>query len=357
MNNRYIFNNKLKYRLIRHLTYWIFIYFIFTIPEVIISNVTDHLWINLIYIPFHILGTYILLYVFLPIFINKNQKILPVGVFLIFFIILWSCLFIFADTIIKNIIEKRNLTLPYSIPNLSRRIYNMSILFFTITSIPVIITLAKKWYLSSLKMSESKREHIKSKLFALKNQLHPHFLFNTLNNIYSLSIDSNNAKLSNSISRISEILQYMIYKCDCNYISLVEELKIINYFIELEKLRYSDINIQINIDENLNGEVIPPLMIFTFIENAFKHGIKSTLKNKYLFVSLKKDKKNLMFHLKNSKGTKLNYNTAKNNGIGIKNTIERLNLVYGENNFSIKINNETAFYEVFLKLKTMKNEI
>ena len=187
----------------------------------------------------------------------------------------------------------------------------------------------------------------------LKGQIHPHFLFNTLNNIYTMSLDCNNHELSESIAKMSDILRFTLYECNSLLIPIEKELKIIYDYIYLEKLRYSNIKIDITTPKKFNSAYIIPLILFPFIENAFKHGTSKTVKNKWLKIILFVENDILHFNVKNSKKpdeayTKKNYNYSK--GIGINNATKRLDLFYGKSNYLLEINNNDVFFEINLNL-------
>src|SRR5690606_29557778 len=120
----------------------------------------------------------------------------------------------------------------------------------------------------------------------LKSQTNPHFLFNTLNNIYSLARDKSDLA-PESIMRLSKILRYMLYETSGAYIAIEQELKIMTDYIELEKLRYDD-SLRVNFNHNIEDlrQALPPLLLIPLVENAFKHGVSETRNQPYVDIHL-----------------------------------------------------------------------
>ncbi|MEP7094332.1 MAG: histidine kinase [Flavobacterium sp.] len=173
------------------------------------------------------------------------------------------------------------------------------------------------------------KEKAELELKALKTQLNPHFLFNTLNNIYSLSI-IDAGKTSESISRLSNILDYILYKGHKKLIAVSEEIKVIRDYIELEKLRY-DSRLQLRIEEKMSSEnLVPPLLFLSLVENAFKHGAANITGDIYISVFVETDVEKSILKVENSfMPKKIN----EKNGLGLKIIQEQLKIIYGDRSF------------------------
>lgn len=192
------------------------------------------------------------------------------------------------------------------------------------------------------------KEKSELELKTLKAQLNPHFLFNTLNNIYSLSV-INSDKTSESISRLSDILDYILYKGQNNLVSVKDEMKIIDDYIELEKLRYDD-RLRIEKKENIEfPSLIPPLLYLSVVENAFKHGAGKTSGEIEIKISIAADKNGCTFKVENSSFEK---SPDERPGIGLKNIKKQLELNF-QNQYSLKIKQEknTFSLEIFTPRK------
>jgi len=167
----------------------------------------------------------------------------------------------------------------------------------------------------------------------LRSQTNPHFLFNTLNNIYSLARDKSDLA-PKSILQLSKILRFMLYETDGAFINIEQELKIIDDYIALEKLRY-DNSLQINIDYNVKDmkQSIPPLLLISLVENAFKHGVSESRGQAYVDIHLTINNKLLTFVVKNSSEVTGEEEVKEN--IGLSNIRRQLELLYKDYDLSI----------------------
>lgn len=168
----------------------------------------------------------------------------------------------------------------------------------------------------------------------LKSQTNPHFLFNTLNNIYSLAMNKSDLA-PESILRLSKILRFMLYETGGDYISVEKECEIISDYIALEKLRYDD-NLELNFNyqiEDMN-QVLPPLLLIPLVENAFKHGVSETRSQPFVDVHLSVEKQLLTFIVKNSTENETLEKAVKEN-IGLSNLRRQLELLYTDYKLSV----------------------
>lgn len=186
------------------------------------------------------------------------------------------------------------------------------------------------------------KEKAELELKSLKSQLNPHFLFNTLNNIYSLSI-SNSDKTSQSISQLSDILDYILYKGQKKWVSVAEELNIIDDYIALESLRYSDERLKITWKKVLtSANFIPPLLYLTLVENAFKHGAGNSSKQTEIKLELETNAQHSVFRIQN---TYSNISGHNEKGIGLQNIKRQLEHYYPEH-FTFHISQENNIFNV-----------
>jgi len=184
------------------------------------------------------------------------------------------------------------------------------------------------------------KENVQNQLAFLRNQVSPHFFMNTLNNIHSLiDIDAGEAK--DSIIKLSKLMRHLLYESEAEQTPLKKEVEFIRSYINLMKLRFTDkVEIEVAIPENLPDKTIPPLLFTSLIENAFKHGI-SYKHPSFIRINLSVADGRLNFDIANSKQVKdVNDSTQ---GIGLKNTRQRLDLLYaGDYAFDIS-ENENEF--------------
>lgn len=181
----------------------------------------------------------------------------------------------------------------------------------------------------TIKLQHIEQQKVHAELQALKAQINPHFLFNTLNNIYSHSLEKS-PQTPQMILKLSSLMSYILYDCHEKYVPLTNELEFIRNYIELEKLRFEDfIDVQLYIDEQYTTSKIIPLLLIPFIENAFKHGGSKGSNKRYVCVTIVVHKSYIQCVVKNSIGeTNFASTICKESGIGIENVKKRLDLLY-----------------------------
>lgn len=190
----------------------------------------------------------------------------------------------------------------------------------------------------------------------LNSQINPHFLFNTLNNIYALSI-KDKEKTIIGIETLESLIEYIHKKSHSEFIPLNDEIKFLNSYIELELLRYQKPTPDIHIE--VNGEIdkvyIAPLILITFVENAFKHGVKNNKTNPFIHISIEVVENKIVFEILNSVPDKTVPSQHdldhKIGGIGIQNTIRRLELLYPDNH-KLRISHKGRVHSVELSINT-----
>ncbi len=181
----------------------------------------------------------------------------------------------------------------------------------------------------------------------LKSQTNPHFLFNTLNNIYSLARDKSDLA-PESILRLSKILRFMLYETAGDYIALEQELKIISDYIALERLRYDEsLRVNFNYDIEDMKQAMPALLLIPLVENAFKHGVSETRDRPFVDVHLSVNKRQLTFIVKNSTEESADDRGVKEN-IGLSNLRRQLELQYTD--FSLGVQPGERIFTAILKI-------
>ena len=206
------------------------------------------------------------------------------------------------------------------------------ILFFIVyTIITMLLKLSKSWFVVSQlqkELLEKEKQKTEVELKALKAQINPHFFFNTLNSIYSMALDKDE-RLPNTVLQLSDLMRYFLYESKDNFIPLEKELEVINNYIALQKIRSdSQLNIEINITGQVNGQRIAPLLLITFLENAFKHGVKGRSGRSFIRLEIAIEKNKLLFSVENNKGTVDEIKTGDHGGLGLGNVKRQLELLY-----------------------------
>ena len=312
-----------------YLSLWLFIE-ILTNPETFLQRVVNNIWL----ISFLVVNNFILFEYTIPFLKLAWKRILLAPVFIWFHLMLYSFgLFAWRFIGIKLNIYFELLThesvlkgVEYHMP------YSMfSVIFFAVIKYTYDY---KKLKAAAQQLRIEKQE---AELNYLKSQTNPHFLFNTLNNIYSLARDKSDLA-PESILRLSKILRFMLYETGGQFIAIEQELKIIGDYIDLEKLRYDQfLLVNFNYDVEDMKQSIPPLLLIPLVENAFKHGVSETRRNPFIDIHLSVKNRNIKLIVKNSFEGVLGEQKVKEN-IGLSNLRRQLELLYSEFNLSFEQN-------------------
>jgi two-component system, LytTR family, sensor kinase len=225
------------------------------------------------------------------------------------------------------------------------------LIFFMAVGISTSIAAVQKWQADEQLRLKLMEQQVNSELTYLKAQINPHFFFNTLNNIYALTnIDVEKAKTA--LLKLSRMMRYVLYETEKNHTLLSKELDFIKDFIELMKMRLSSrVKLNIQIPDKIEEAEIAPMLILPFIENCFKHGISSQ-KESEIVISLSKNKDRLVLETQNTIfNSSENTPEGKSSGIGLINTMRRLELLY-PNKFQLTFDRENPEnqYRVYLNI-------
>jgi LytS/YehU family sensor histidine kinase len=239
-------------------------------------------------------------------------------------------------------------------PNLSWNVFFFrsldNILFNlpTIGGIALAIKLLKYWYSKRREEQQLIISKANAELQLLKAQVHPHFLFNTLNNIYSFILTAS-PKAPEMIKKLSGLLHYIIYECNQPQVSLEKEFNMLHDYMALEKIRYGEqMDMTTNIQGNYRNKTIAPLLLIPFVENSFKHGTSKMLSRSWVSLNIVIENESLYFRIKNSKPEEYMHSGGKN-GIGLSNVQKRLQLLYPGRN-ELKMTAGPDHFSVLLKL-------
>ena len=195
------------------------------------------------------------------------------------------------------------------------------------------------------KLIALEKENLEQQLEYLKYQINPHFFMNTLNNIHAL-VDIDPEKAKDTILELSKMMRFVLYEGDKRGVPLNREFDFIRNYITLMRLRYTDkVKITVELPTETPDKLVPPLMLITFIENAFKHGI-SYQHESFIDVKVGIEHERLRFQCRNSKADKPN---QEKGGVGLANVKQRLHLLY-DNNFTLHIQDEPDIYNVELTI-------
>lgn len=225
--------------------------------------------------------------------------------------------------------------------------YHQNFLRFLFIPIPVFGALwaYEQWrWLQILKADKAKAE-----LTLLKNQINPHFFFNTLNNLYGLAVEKSDQAPA-MILKLSDIMRYTIYEGNADYVALKDEVAYLEDYIELHKIRYQKkVNISIRKDLQ-HAHKIAPLLLVIPLENAFKHGVEKLVEDAYIDLEISTTSEGIIFRISNNYES----NGAGSEGIGLDNLKKRLALIY-PNQHQLEITKTADVYTVSLQIES--NEI
>ncbi|WP_221389544.1 sensor histidine kinase [Dyadobacter sp. NIV53] len=222
------------------------------------------------------------------------------------------------------------------------------VLFVVVWAVALATRISEQWRLSEKRVILSEADKAQAELSFFKAQINPHFLFNTLNNIYSLAI-SNSEHTAPSILKLSKMMRYITEEATENFVPLEDEIICLENYVDLQRLR---LNAKTKVDFNVKGSFvnkkIAPLILMTFVENAFKYGVSNRYEN-LIEINVDVTEKTILFFCKNTIFQTNVQNERK--GIGIANTQKRLDFLY-PNRYEFKINQQEKIFEVNLELQT-----
>ena len=213
------------------------------------------------------------------------------------------------------------------------------------------VNLGVKYYVKSLRsermMAQMKAENLERQLETLRYQINPHFFMNTLNNIHALvDIDPEQAKTS--IEEFSKMMRFILYEGDRPTIPLSKELEFLRHYVALMKMRYADsVRIDLSLPEEDSGAEVPPLVLASFVENAFKHGI-SYEKPSFVRLAVSLEDGKIAFKCVNSRQGE---EQVRSHGVGLANVRGRLDLLYGDR-YTLHIDQNAEVYDILLLLPT-----
>lgn len=231
--------------------------------------------------------------------------------------------------------------------------YNHVLASILISGFAMGLGVMKKLKLNEEKQKELEKEKLNSELAFLKNQVSPHFFFNTLNNIYSLiGIDGPTAQ--DSVLKLSKLMRYLLYESEHGETLMSHEIDFMNNYIDLMKLRLSPrVELQIDFPKEFPDFTIPPLLFVPFVENAFKHGVSSRDRS-FINIQMKIDDDRIHFYSENSIGKVSQPDDLQHSGIGLENVKKRLNLLFPEQH-ELKIEQHEEIFSVKLSIEIKKS--
>lgn len=337
-----------NYRIFQHIMFWLSYVMLFGLVYGKFGNNYPYYFLeSLGMVPFVMASTYITIYLILPFYLKKQYFLL-------------SLIFFLGTLLLTCTLQRMFLRYINALEINITKIYDLSFLSLFLETnfmvgIAMAIKLIKIWFKQEKEKFEIEKRTLQSELNLLKAQIHPHFLFNTMNNLYSLSL-SQSAKTSEGIAKVSDLLRAVLYDCNEAYIDFEKEIAFISNYIDLQKLRYDNrLMFNFELEGDPKGKRIAPMLYITFIENCFKHGSFNDPELPWIHIFFKISDREISFSAENSKPQLIPPKVAEGkNGIGLENVRKRLEILY-KNNYSLNINESDTNYKVELNLKTTGN--
>lgn len=324
---------------LRHAIFWISVYLLWTYMKSSRVHYSVYLLINLLNVGIYMAAYYGLKHVQLPAFYSKGKMVKFV------LSLIFSSVVLYTIWRVAGVLAFDKMRGFRSMPFMSFVDYmTQTVQFYS----PAMALLAWESHRARQKeqarIQELEKEKLSTELKFLKAQLNPHFLFNTLNNLYSYVV-TNSPKAPDMILRLSGILDYVLYKSQQKSVPLKEELDAIEHFLELEKIRYGE---RLEVTYNRAGNMsvlISPLLLLSLVENAFKHGASGDIDQPKITIDIKELNASIVCQVWNTKSQyQGELNDSYKKGIGLSNIKRQLNLIYPKHHELVIKNEEESFH-------------
>jgi sensor histidine kinase YesM len=291
-----------------------------------------------------LLLTYFIIYVTLPRLFKDNQRRWPVVLqataAILATIVLYRVVFVYY---INTLVYRNMLTARPLFHVTSVLLAVMDIGF--VSGIAIALKLLRTQLATRLREKHLVKEKLEAELQFLRHQTNPHFLFNTLNNIYALA-RKKSEHTPEVVLRLSKLLRFMLYESRNDRITVSDELKILDDYLELEKMRYERLTVHFQKDIDNGAQTIAPLLLLPFVENAFKHGASESRFDSFIYMQVKLQQGMLTFNIENTREGDAD-GTIKDN-IGLRNVRRQLELMYKD--YDLQLHNQQHIFTVRLSI-------
>ncbi|TPN83457.1 sensor histidine kinase [Aquimarina algicola] len=345
-------DNNYNITLKHHLIFWL-VYFIFTtfrwgsyFNDYVYSFKTTVLGFAI-----HMTLCYFNIYFLMPKFVYKRKYILYIILVIASLYVMLLVKFYLTYFLVSHNVwpegpaVTNELTFNYAIEMMLGELYVMTFV--------AAIKVTLDWLREHKKLVDVEKLQLETELRFLRTQISPHFFFNTLNNIYSLSVEKSD-KTPKTILKLSELMRYLLHETKQKRQSLTNEIMYLQNYVDLERIRYGDaLNVSINISGDIENKQIAPMLLLTFIENSFKHGANKNLGQINIDIDFKVVDDFLYFRISNPIPSTTNHDQLwfQPKGIGIENVKKRLELGYNKEDYHLDLKTEHNQYIVNLKIK------
>lgn len=352
-NNKFL-DRILQNRPLTHVTFWVAFSLIFILLAALNDgSFKEHLINYAALLPAQVLAAYTLVYYQVPKLLLKKKYLLfaisfVVSVYVFAVIARLSVIYI-AEPFTRTDFEQESVLEIISDPFFLFAVYFPVV--YVIVFLMLAIKIIKERFEARHDIQVLEKEKTTNELKFLKAQIHPHFLFNTLNNLYALTLAKSDLA-PKVVVKLSEMLDYMLYQCNEPRIAIEKEIDLLQGYIELEQLRYGDkFELVFNHQVDLPNTKIAPLILLSIVENAFKHGASANPVNPKVHIDLEVKDEDLLFKVFNTKPEKVQQKLGEetHNGIGKSNVNRQLELNY-PNKYSLDIEDTKKTYLVTLNV-------
>jgi len=342
-------------RICLHLIFWLIVGYFYYL---VFSRNSDFPKVSLIFtmglLPVAILETYVFNYILIPRYLSPKRyfRFFYLSAMTVLVSTWLSFLIVFYALI--NLLLTESAIEP-AILNPELQVISLNFIVF----LAIAIKQVKRTFYMQLEKNELEKTQLstelklkEAELKLLKAQVHPHFLFNTLNNLYGLTLEKSD-EAPQLVLQLSEILDYILYRCDAPRVLLSEDLSNLRNYIDIEKIRYSEkLELQTEITNKTGNLKIAPLLLLPFVENAFKHGVSHYPGIAFVRILATIIENKLIFEIENTRNPLAKKNENGSNGIGMKNVKRRLDLLYPQKYIlSVKEKNDTFSVNLTLELE------
>lgn len=317
-------------RILLHCIYWISFLLLYVSSKSEDTSYYDFTFIYTWKILAQVTSAYGLIYWIIPQTLNKKKYLLFIlcatGWLYFVFALLMTLKYYYLEPKFPGFFDDW-LGHKMSVPE---RLTSFKLIFreFSFITYPIIILGFISFNRKQQRLLMLEEEKKSMELKVLKNQLNPHFLFNTLNNLYTLTLKKDD-KAPEVIAKLSEILDFVLYRCNEDFVSIEKEIALIENYIALEKLRYNENRLDILFTKDIQeSNKISPLIILTFIENAFKHGVINETEKAVIRLNLESKKQQIIFSIENTKPQNEFVGISDKSKIGLANVQKQLDLLY-----------------------------
>lgn len=331
-------------RVLTHAFFWVLILFSLTWLETRMNGLPFlfALGNETLRILFYLILVYVNNYLLIPRFLNE-RRLLTYGISLLVLVVVVTPFMVLA-------FYWRFAPYPELQDQVVRHQVGYYLLNFLITATFAIFKIVSDWVRTERDSRRIRRETMQSELRFLKSQINPHFLFNTLNSLYALTIRKSDLA-PEIVLRLADMMRYMLYECNEKWVPLQREITYVENYLELERLRHGErADVRMEVQGDAGDRRIAPLLFIPFLENSFKHGLARSFSKGFVHVVLVVRGDNLRFSISNSKPDQLPHPEATRfGGIGLSNVRKRLDLLY-PGRYHLSIENEPTLFRVTLEL-------